>query len=324
VTRTAHPPTVATTGGEMAFTDEGTGRAVVLLHGLPLSSFVWRGTVPALAARMRVIAPDLIGAGDSAKDDAAALDPDAQAGYVHELLSALEIDSVAAVGHGSGGAVAQALALRDVRVEALVLIDAPAVDGGATAEMRELLWSGEEVSTADDLRRRMKVILASAMHHGERLSDAITDEYARPYIDAGGRRAFARAIAAAADGAAAGGPGAIERLAGLEIPVLLLWGEDDPVVPVGVAERLRDAIPTASLAVLPGCSHLLPEESPETVATLVAEWLRARYLGIGHDHAASDAPVLVSIGRRPPLEHEFLGESFDAEDEDDEEEEDEP
>jgi pimeloyl-ACP methyl ester carboxylesterase len=113
------------------------------------------------------------------------------------------------------------------------------------------------------------------------------------------------------------GDEAAERLGRLEIPSLLLWGEDDPVVPVSDAERLRDAIPTASLAVLPGRGHLLPEEAPETVSSLVSEWLRARYLALGHAHSTSDAPVFVSVGRRPPIEQEFLGE-FDEEDGDEE------
>ena len=59
------------------------------------------------------------------------------------------------------------------------------------------------------------------------------------------------------------------------------------------------------------CSHLLPEEAPGTIGPLLWEWLRARYLKLGHDHSASAGPVVVSLGRRPPIEQEFLEEEFD-------------
>src|SRR5205814_9374935 len=73
-----------TSGGELAYVDEGDGPAVVLLHGFPTSSYLWRSFVPPLAARFRVIAPDLLGYGDSAKPVGTDLSMTAQAGYVRE------------------------------------------------------------------------------------------------------------------------------------------------------------------------------------------------------------------------------------------------
>jgi hypothetical protein len=92
-----------TSGGAIAYHDEGSGPAVVLLHGFPLSSYLWRGLIPALAARHRVLAPDLLGLGTSDKPTGAPLDIRAQAGYVTELLTHLGIDRVALVGHSTGG-----------------------------------------------------------------------------------------------------------------------------------------------------------------------------------------------------------------------------
>ena len=62
-------------GGELAYHDEGHGPAVLLLHGFPLSSHLWRGLTPVLAGRHRVIAPDLLGLGASGKPGGAALEP---------------------------------------------------------------------------------------------------------------------------------------------------------------------------------------------------------------------------------------------------------
>lgn len=86
-----------------------------------------------------------------------------------------------------------------------------------------------------------------------------------------------------------------------EVPTLLVWGEEDRVVPVAEAERLQDRIPTAALAVLPGCGHLVTEDAAPTVATLLVEFLRSRHLGARHSHGPA-GPVMLSLERRPPRE----------------------
>jgi pimeloyl-ACP methyl ester carboxylesterase len=88
-------------------------------------------------------------------------------------------------------------------------------------------------------------------------------------------------------------------LQALDIPALVLWGEDDPFVGVEIADGLADALPQSTLVLLPGCGHFLPTEAPETVATLIGEFLRFRYLGLPHqhDHARPMGPVPVELRR---------------------------
>lgn len=108
-------------------------------------------------------------------------------------------------------------------------------------------------------------------------------------------------IAAAGDG-----PGlatTLGEVARREVPTLLVWGEEDDVVPVQAAERLQEAIPTAALAVLPGRGHRVTEEAAPTVATLLMEFLRSRYLGRAHAHGQA-GPVMLPLERRPPREEE--------------------
>jgi pimeloyl-ACP methyl ester carboxylesterase len=96
-----------------------------------------------------------------------------------------------------------------------------------------------------------------------------------------------------------------DLLASFEFPVLLLWGEDDDVVPVSVAEELNDAIPTSTLGLLPGCGHDLTSEAATTIAPMILEYLRARYLKVphgdthdaGHSH---EGVVRIQLERRPP------------------------
>jgi pimeloyl-ACP methyl ester carboxylesterase len=88
-------------------------------------------------------------------------------------------------------------------------------------------------------------------------------------------------------------------LGGLDVPALIVWGEEDPYLSVERAEALAAALPHSTLVLLPGCGHFLPQEAPETVGPLVAEFLRARYLQLphGHDHAHADEPIPIELGR---------------------------
>lgn len=111
-----------------------------------------------------------------------------------------------------------------------------------------------------------------------------------------------------------------EELASFGFPVLLLWGEDDDVVPVAVAEELGDAIPTATLGVLPGCGHDLTGEAAATIAPMILEYLRARYLMVPHEHGGHDhgGVVRIQLERRPPwvdLEEDERDDWFDVDDE---------
>ena len=116
-----------------------------------------------------------------------------------------------------------------------------------------------------------------------------------------------------------------EDLASFDIPVLLLWGEDDEVVPVAVAEELNDAIPTSTLGLLPGCGHDLTDEAAATIAPMILEYLRARYLKESHAEAhghdadhAHDGVVRIQLERRPPwvdLEEDERDDWFVDEDE---------
>jgi pimeloyl-ACP methyl ester carboxylesterase len=301
---------IETSGGRLAFVDVGEGEAVVLLHGYPLSSHLWRAFVPLLAQRLRVVAPDLLGCGDSEALEGRPLDLRSQARSVRELLRALGVERFAAVGHGAGGAIAMLLAvgaddddLPAADVGALVLIDSlvPGIRVGAPSAPGPRPPAGEPASHA--ARTAVASAIERGMRRPERLGERDVAAYLRPFGDEERARQQLRAMAEAGEDALAGREAALGRL---ERPAFLLWGEDDALVPVAAAERLQAAMPSATLAVLPGCGHLLPEDAPETIAPLVAEWLRVRYLGVAHRHDAG-GPVAVSIGRRPPIDQEFLG-----------------
>lgn len=281
--------------GELAVVDAGDPESppVVLLSGGLTSSYLWRQLVPLLSPWMRVIAPDLLGAGDSESPAGADLGLAAHADNVRALLAELGVERFALAGHGRGGGVAQLVAVEG-GAAALILIDSVAFDGWPSRtilEMREHLGRIDEAF----VHSWFEMLFERGMGHREWLSDADLDEFRRPFEGPDGLERFAR-IATDLDGR--GLVGIEARLAGLDIPALVLWGEDDAFLPVDLAERLGEALPRAAVALLPGCGHFLLEDAPETVAPLVFQWLRSQYLGITHAH--EEGPVAVTLGRRPP------------------------
>ncbi len=294
-------------GGELAYVDEGDAEnpAIVFLHGFPTSSYLWREFVPLCAPWMRAIAPDLLGSGDSEKPADAELHIRAQAGYVRELLELLGVREFAVVGHATGGGIAQLLALRG-GVKAMVLVDSIAFDSWPSDPMRELMRQAPEQPTEAQVRAVLKTSFDLGMGRRSRMTDDIFETYARPFGGSEGAAAFFR-LALAHDGL--GLIGIESQLERLECPALLLWGEDDPFQSIGSAECLAEALPMSTLAVLPGCSHFVTEDAPETALPLVYQYLRSRYLGIGHehdhDHGQEAGVVRLDLLRGPPTRGEI-------------------
>jgi pimeloyl-ACP methyl ester carboxylesterase len=244
---------------------------------------------------MHVIAPDLLGSGDSDSPEGADLRLPAQTANVRSVLEALGIQRFAVVGHGRGGGVAQLLAING-GVDALVLIDAIAFDSWPSPRILDLRSHLADVDAAF-VRPWFDTFFDVGMGHRERLSDADLGEYRRPFEGEDGVARFVR-IASAFDGR---GLVDIEpHLAQLEIPAFVLWGEDDAFLPAELAERLGDALPWSSVALLPGCGHFLLEDAPETIGPLIVQWLRTRYLQLPQTHAHEGGAVTVELGRRPP------------------------
>jgi pimeloyl-ACP methyl ester carboxylesterase len=279
--------------GAIAYHDVGEGPAVVLLHGFPLSSYLWRRLVPALAGAHRVIAPDLLGLGDSDKPADAALDIRAQAGYVRSLLAQLGVDRFAVIGHSTGGGVAQLLAADGV-VETLVLIDTIAFDHWPAQAATEV-----QVATPDqETFETVELVLRSAFTVGTgdvEFALADLERYLDPWRDPSVIPAFFR-WARALDGR--GLRDLRAAMGSWTMPTLVLWGERDPFHDVAIAEELQAAIPTASLGVVPGCGHFLPEEASETIFPIIAEYLRANYRKEPHGHGDGRVLVPLEVPRR--------------------------
>lgn len=254
----------------------GDGPTVLLLHGWPTSSHLWRNVMSSLAEAHHVIAVDLPGFGGSDKP------PDLRYGFelfgasIDRLLDEVGAGDASLVGHDLGGPVAMWWAMRNQpRVSRLALLNTliypefsdtvvEFVTALRTPDRREELTSDEG--------------LAGIMRLGVVDADVLTDEVLEaviaPFADAEARLALAKA------GVGLGRRGFEEiagALNGFNVPVRLIYGEQDRLLPdVGdTMARLAVDLPDVEVTALPDCSHFIQEEAPERVGTLLAKFLGA-------------------------------------------------
>ena len=273
--------------GCIAYVDEGAGPPVVLVHGTPTWSFLYRGLIPRLvAAGHRVIAPDHLGFGLSAKPADGAYAPQDHARRLGALLDALDVRGATLVVHDFGGPIGLAAALDRLtgpgptdatpRVTRLVVLNTWlwALDGDPRIARGARLASS---ALGGFLYRRLnfspRVLLPAAFADKRRLAPAVHRQYLAPFPDAASRVA-PWALARALLGSSAWYEefwGRRARLA--ELPALLVWGMRDPTFGPAYLARWREALPHARVVELPDVGHFVPEEAPDALAAEVTAFL---------------------------------------------------
>jgi pimeloyl-ACP methyl ester carboxylesterase len=268
---------------DVAYYEEGAGLPLLLLHGCPFSSFIWRKTIPLLSGDYRCLAPDLLGLGDTKSPAGADWSLPAQAEMVAGFLDALGLDKAHVVGHDHGGALAQLLAAeRPERIDRLVITNAEAYDNWPSADERpfvrltQLPLLGDLFLWAMSIRPVAKLVFASAVHNRRVLTPELLDGYVRANLSDGRRRARTkRFLAGQLD--PSHNRCTVELLDGLkrfDRPTMIVWGQDDPHFGPEWARKLYDDIPGAArIEFLPGTGHLLMEEKPRELASLISDFL---------------------------------------------------
>ena len=270
----------------VAYHEQGSGDALLLLHGCPFSSFVWRSVIPRLASSHRCLAPDLLGLGDTETPPDADWSLRAQAAMIVGLLDALGIERASVVGHDHGGAVAQLLAAEHPgRVGRLVLSNAEAYDNWPSRDERPFIrltqipLLGDALLWAWSRRPLFRLVLRSgkAVHDRRALTHELLDGYIGANLGDRHRRAKTkRFLKGQLD--PRHNRTTIELVEGLrrfDHPTLLIWARDDPHFGPKWGERLQRDIPGCSrLEILPETGHLVMEERPERYATLLRDFLQ--------------------------------------------------
>ncbi|MFC9239301.1 alpha/beta fold hydrolase [Streptomyces decoyicus] len=256
--------------------EQGDAPAVVLLHGTPFSSYVWRGAARALAVRHRVFVWDMPGYGASEMREGQDVSLGAQARVFGELLAHWELDGEAArpavVAHDFGGCVAlRAHLLHGARYERLALVDPVALAPWGSPTYR-LLGAHPEVfgQLPPELHRALvREYVSSASHPG--LHPAVLDRLVEPWCTAEGQPAFYRQIAQNDQRFTDEIQG---RYGEIELPTLICWGAQDNWIPVAKGHELASRIPGSRLHVVEGAGHLVQEDAPAELTAALAEFMR--------------------------------------------------
>lgn len=243
----------------------GSGEALVLVHGYLGGSRQWQAEIEALRHHFDVIAPDLAGYGDANHLQAPeAIDTHARA--VLATLDRLGVQRFHLLGHSMGGMVVQQIVhLAPARVQRLVLY-ATSAQGSIPGRFETLSRSRERLAE-DGAQRTARRISATWLLEREQ----------SPAFEA-----LAALAERASEQAARAGLSAMEswdgrdRLATIQQPTLVLWGERDRSYGWPQIEALWRTLPRASLAVLPDCAHAMHLERAALLHTLLLEFLQAR------------------------------------------------
>ncbi|WP_241031557.1 alpha/beta fold hydrolase [Rhodococcus koreensis] len=258
-------------------------RPVVLLHGLGASNSSMLPVLADLASDHRVICPDLPGFGSSAAP-AWRYTPEQLHRWLRAFLDAVDARGAALIGHSLGGRVALELALRDPdAVTGLVLV-CPAM---AFRRRRRLTSLARLLPL--DVARLPLAVPPRLLHAGARAGlralladpgvvprhwyEAAADEWELSLRHASRRRALWSALLGLYLDEPFGETGLWDRIAGLEVPALFLWGDRDTLVPARFARHVTSAVPTARSVTLHACGHVPQFERPEITLRLIREQL---------------------------------------------------
>ncbi len=261
---------VTVDGTRIRYVEQGTGPAVVLLHGLGASLYTWREVIgPVAAAGFHVVAFDNRGFGSSDKPKSG-YSAAAYATLTVDLLDSLRLNDVVLVGHSMGGEIAALATLRaPQKVRGLVLIDAAGL-GTHMPLLTRLARAPLVGRTIAGFRGRSgtAATLRSTFGDPSRVTEAEVDQYYAPVAEPDFSHTMA-GVAREFDFEALKG-----HLDSIAVPTLVLWGSRDIWIPPGVGERMALALPRAALVMVPGAGHDLPDEAPAALTRHLIAFLQ--------------------------------------------------
>jgi pimeloyl-ACP methyl ester carboxylesterase len=271
--------TVRIHGHDVFYREEGEGSVVVLLHGIAGCSATWDAVLPRLAARHTVVAPDLLGHGESAKPRGD-YSLGAYASGVRDLLAVLGHDRVTVVGHSLGGGIAMQFAYQFPEwCERLVLVGSGGLGKEVSPLLRALSAPGAEYVLALLLNSRLHgwarsvgTTVGRVGIRGDQLMTELWNSYSR-LTDVRAQRAFFHTIRSVIDPAGQRVSARDRLYLAADMPTLIVWGDKDSVIPVEHAAIAHELIPGSRLEIFEGCGHFVPIEAPERFVEVLEDFL---------------------------------------------------
>ena len=255
-------------GHDVGYRMAGQGPAIVFVHGLAGSSTTWREVMPVLAERFTVLAPDLLGHGESAKPRGD-YSLGAYASGLRDLMAALGIERATFVGHSLGGGVALQLAYQfPERCERLVLVASGGLGKEVNPFLRAVSLPGSELVMPVLLSGQMHSVLSAISgwfaQRGLRLGSTGREMW-RSYSglsETRGRLAFIHTVRSVIDPFGQRVSARDRLYLASEVPTLLVWGDRDRIIPVEHGHIAHSLIPGSTLVVVPDVGHFVPTEAP--------------------------------------------------------------
>lgn len=258
-------------GAEVAYRVVGRGRDVLFVHGWPVSGATFRRLLPYLVDHMTCHVVDLPGAGSSRFTAHSPLSLDLHIQSVRSVVDQLGLSSVAVVGHDSGGMIARHALAGDGRLAAMGLIDTEQPQG--TGWRFKLFLAGRKLPgfgaalgwlAGKPKLRRNGFVLGDAFVDRSLLDGEFDEFFLRPLAEQGPHLAAAIKLLRSFDRRHIDGLAALHRM--IDVPVQLVWGEDDKFFPVGGARDMVSTFAHANLTVVPDAGLFSHEERPAEVA----------------------------------------------------------
>ncbi|CAM05005.1 pimeloyl-ACP methyl ester carboxylesterase [Saccharopolyspora erythraea NRRL 2338] len=258
------PQRVRVSGGEVATGVWGEGPPVVLVHGTPAWSFLWRDVVAELAGHHTVHVWDMLGFGESIADPGVTPSIARQARTLAELVEHWGLDEPSLVGHDiGGGVVLRAHLLEAVPVRGLALVDAAVIGPWNTTFTEHMQRHAEVYRTMPEhvFGDIVAARLRTATHRP--MSEDVAAGYLAPWAGAAGQGRWIDQVAAVS---CEDTREVVARLDRITAPTLVLWGERDEWLAPSAGDRLAAAIPGARRETIEAAGHFLPEDAPRRTA----------------------------------------------------------
>jgi len=270
--------TVALHGRAVSYAEVGRGPVLLLIHGMGGSYQNWEAVIEPLGRRHTVVAPDLPGHGASAAG-AGDYSLGALAAGLRDLLLALGHDRATLVGHSLGGGIAMQLAYQFPELtERLVLVSSGGLGPEVSLILRAAALPGAELLVSATARTASKAgaTLGRGLAAVGLRPTADVAEVARGYAslaDPDRRAAFLATLRSviSARGQRVDASDRLYLAAG--VPVLIVWGARDPIIPVRHGERAHEAIAGSRLEIFEGIGHLPQLEAPTRFVTVLERFL---------------------------------------------------
>jgi pimeloyl-ACP methyl ester carboxylesterase len=255
-------------GGEVAYEILGAGPPVVLIHGTPSWSYLWRNVAGDLAERYTVHVCDLLGYGTSEQREYQDVSIAAQTKVLAELLDLWGLEQPCVAGHDFGGAIAlRLLLLEGRRLRRLALCDPVAIAPWITPFSRHVQAHLEVFQTMPGHIHRQMIATHIRTAIARETTDDQLEPYLRPWLGAAGQAAYYRQVSQFDERHTR----EIEpRYGEIQTPTLVLWGAQDGWLDPEFGQKLARMIPSARLSLIPGAGHFLPEDRPDAVAAELA------------------------------------------------------